>query len=218
LESPVVFIAPDFCLEARVRIFRITCLICVAFSPIIAQSQQQKLPTEAQSQSQDWIPQAIYNLGQTASSHSDFTFDHSMLVIASKVDQDDDSLRRVIAGVDGVSVHHFRFQSGAVCDPAILDAIRQQYQAAGWEHLARGHNKQGELIQSDVWFHLENAAIRKVAYMVVGRDQINFVTISGSISPIDLLHLSGHFGIPPIQGGAKIPNTTASQAPSQRAY
>jgi hypothetical protein len=35
---------------------------------------------------------------------------------------------------------------------------------------------------------------------------VNFVSISGSISPADLSHLSGHFGIPQIEGGVKVPD------------
>jgi hypothetical protein len=59
-----------------------------------------------------WIPQGVQNLQQSASSKSDFTFDHSMLVLASKVQHDNVDLRRVIAGVSGVSVLRYRF-SGA---------------------------------------------------------------------------------------------------------
>ena len=164
----------------------------------------------AQPVPQDWIPQAIQDLAQIATSHGDFTFDHSMLVFASKVDQDDDTMRRIIAGVDGVSIHRFHFLNGVANGPDILNAARQQYHAAGWEHLAGARHKEGSP-ETDVWFHFENNAIRNLAFLVVGRDHINFVTISGSISPIDLLHLAGHFGIPPIEGGIKIPNTSASQ-------
>jgi len=179
----------------------------------IAQTQPQ--PT-APVQLQHWIPQSILDLAQVASSHSDFTFDHSMLVLASKMDQDDDSMRRIIAGVDGVSVHRFHFQNGTSYDPELLNALRRDYHAAGYEHLAGGHNKDHGPGETDLWFHLENNAIRKMAFLVAKGDHVNFVTVSGSISPLDLLHLAGHFGIPPIEGGIKIPNSTASQAPAQQ--
>jgi hypothetical protein len=189
------------------------------FALFVATASFSQTQPSARPEPKDWIPQSVYNLGQAASSHSDFTFDHSMLVLASKIDQDDDSLRRIVAGVDGVSVHRFRFQNGVSYDPEILNAVKRDYHAAGYEHLAGAHNKEGGPGESDLWFHFENNAIRKMAFMVVGRDNINFVTVSGSISPIDLLHLAGHFGIPPIEGGIKIPNSVASQAPApQPAY
>jgi hypothetical protein len=190
-------------------------LAFLALIPILTAAGLGQSQPAAQTQPQDWIPQAIQDLRQAASSHTDFTFDHSMLVLAAKTDQDDDTMRRIVAGVDGVSVHRFRFQNGVSCDPEILNALRREYHAAGYEHLAGGHNKEGGPVGTDLWFHLENNAIRRMAFLVAGRDHINFVTVSGSISPLDLLHLAGHFGIPPIEGGIKIPNSAASQAPTQ---
>lgn len=187
-------------------------LLAVLLLSVSALAQVQ--PPQVQSPvQQDWIPRAVQDLAQTATSHSDFAFDHSMLVLASKVDQDDDSMRRIIAGIDGVSVHRFRFQDGFGYAPDVMNAVRQEYHAAGWEHLAGGGHKEGGA-ETEMWFRLENAAIRNMAFLVVSRDHVNFVTISGSISPIDLLHLAGHFGIPPIEGGIRIPNTAASQAPA----
>src|SRR5690349_19884878 len=68
----------------------------------------------------DWIPQALHSLGQPASSRTEFSLDHSMMVLSSKLDQDDLDLRRVVAGVDGVSVHEFRFHGAATHDPEAL--------------------------------------------------------------------------------------------------
>jgi hypothetical protein len=164
-----------------------------------------------QIQAQDWVPQGISSLGQDASSRTEFTLDHSMLVLASKMDQDNQDLRRVIAGVDGVSVHRFRFQAPGMYDPQVLDSVRQQYHAAGWQHVAGAHDKNGGPGATDLWFHFEHNAIRNVAVLLVGRDQVNFFSVSGSISPIDLLHLAGHFGIPRIEGGIVVPAPGAGQ-------
>jgi hypothetical protein len=61
---------------------------------------------EAQEQ-HEWIPQGILTLQQSASSKTDFTFDHSMLAVASKLEPDNEDLRRVIVGVSGISVHRY---------------------------------------------------------------------------------------------------------------
>jgi hypothetical protein len=37
--------------------------------------------------------------------------------------------------------------------------------------------------------------------------EVDFIAVSGSISPVDLAHLGGHFGIPKIEGGVVVPNT-----------
>ncbi len=171
-------------------------LVLIATSIALAQTQTPP---------QDWIPQGIESLGQNASSRTEFTLDHSMLVLASKMDQDDEDLRRVIAGVDGVSVHSFRFKTPAMYDPELLGSVRQQYHAAGWKHMVSTHDKNGGSGATDLWIRSENNVIRNIAVLFAGQTQLNFIAVSGSISPIDLLHLAGHFGIPKIQGGAVVP-------------
>jgi len=112
------------------KLSRSVFLVLIATSIALAQTQTPP---------QDWIPQGIESLGQNASSRTEFTLDHSMLVLASKMDQDDEDLRRVIAGVDGVSVHSFRFKTPAMYDPELLGSVRQQYHAAGWKHMVSTH-------------------------------------------------------------------------------
>src|SRR5271165_6561553 len=89
----------------------------------------------AQSQQTDWIPHGMEALGQQASSRTEFTLDRSMLVFAAKMDQDNEDLQRVIAGINGVSVHSYRFREPGLYDPAALIPIREQFHAAGWNHL-----------------------------------------------------------------------------------
>jgi hypothetical protein len=167
---------------------------------------------------QNWTPEAIVYLGQNASSRTEFNLDHSMVVLASKMDQDDTDFRRVIAGVDGVSVHHFRFPGDGMYDPRILTDVRQQYRAAGWQHISASHARYGGPGGTDVWVRLDHMMIRNVAVLVAGPNQVNFVSVSCVISPIDLAHLGGHFGIPPIQGGIALPRArnNADQYPLQQ--
>jgi hypothetical protein len=54
---------------------------------------------------------------------------------------------------------------------------------------------------------MENKAISDVAVLVAKPDDVNLIVVSGSISPLDLFHLGGHFGIPKIPGGAPMPDT-----------
>ena len=159
----------------------------------------------AQAPQPDWTPQSIEALGQNASSRTEFTLDHSMLVLASKADKDDEDLRRVIAGVNGISVHSYRFPKAGMYDPELLGTVRQQYRAAGWKHMVSTHDKNGGPGATDLWIHFENNAISRIAVLFAGQNQLNFIAVSGSISPLDLLHLGGHFGIPKIEGGVVVP-------------
>jgi hypothetical protein len=162
--------------------------------------------TEAQ-QPHDWIPQGIEALRQSASSKTEFTLDHSMLVFASKLDPDNEDLRRVIAGVSGLSVHSYHFPGPWMYDPGALSSVQEEYHAAGWKQLMNNHEKDGAPGVTDLWIRFENNAISNIAILVARSNEVNFIVVSGSISPLDLSHLGGHFGIPKIEGGVVVPNT-----------
>jgi hypothetical protein len=164
--------------------------------------------TEAQQQS-SWIPQGIETLQQSASSKTEFTFDHSMLVLASKLDSRNEDLRRVIAGVSALSVHNYHFPEAGQYDQSALSSVSEEYRAAGWKQLMNKHEKGGGPGMTDLWVRLENNAISNVAILLAKTNEVSFVVVSGSISPLDLSHLGGHFGIPKIEGGVVVPNTSA---------
>jgi hypothetical protein len=108
--------------------------------------------------------------------------------------------------VNALSVYSFRFTGGSTYDPAALNSVKEEYRAAGWKQLMDSHEKDGGA--SNLWIRLENFAISNVAVLQVKTNEVNLVVVSGSISPLDLSHLGGHFGIPKIEGGVMVPSTT----------
>ena len=180
------------------RSLRIGFLVLIAFSVIQTTEAQQSLGS---------IPQGLESLRHLASSKTEFTLDHSMLVFASKLGPDNEDLRRVIAGVSGVSVHRYHFPEAWTYDPQALNSVKEEYHAAGWKQLMNNHEKDGAPGVSDLWIRWENNAISNVAILVARSNEVNFFVVSGSISPLDLSHLGGHFGIPKIEGGVVVPNT-----------
>jgi hypothetical protein len=177
------------------RLSRIVLVLSIAMSAVQL--------TEAQ-RLEEWVPQGVEALRQSASSKTEFTLDHSMLVFASKLDPDNDDLRRVIAGVRGISVRSYRFRGFRMYDPAALSSVKQEYRTAGWKHLISNHEKSGGPGVTDLWIRIENNAISNVAILLARSNEVNFLLVSGSISPLDLSHLGGHFGIPRIEGGALV--------------
>ncbi|MGA8541470.1 MAG: DUF4252 domain-containing protein [Terriglobales bacterium] len=162
--------------------------------------------TAAQSQL-EWLPHGLDAVRQHASSKTEFTLDHSMLVMASKLDPDNEDLRRVIAGVSGVSVHRYQFPATWTHDPQILSSMKDEYHVAGWKQVV-DHAKDAGSETTDIWVRLENNAISNIALLMTKAHEVDFIVVSGSISPLDLTHLAGHFGIPKIEGGVVVPNTT----------
>ena len=169
------------------------------FAAVLAQAQQQTV----------WIPQGIEALQESSTSKSGFTFDHSMLVLASKLDSGNEDLRRVIAGISGISVHNYQFRNALPYDTAALSSIADEYRAAGWKQVLNKHDRDSDAGMTDLWVRMENNAISNVAVLLARPNEVSFVVVSGSISPVDISHLGGHFGIPKIEGGVVVPNTSA---------
>jgi hypothetical protein len=172
--------------------------LALAFISAVQFSSAQQAPEE--------IPQAVAALRQSASSKTEFTLGHSMLVFVSRLDADDADLRRVIAGVSEVSVHNYRFSGAWTYDPESLQSVKEDYRAAGWKHLVNKGGGNGGPGMTDLWIRFEHHAIANVAILVARSSEVTFIVVSGSISPLDLTHLAGHFGIPKIEGGVEVPN------------
>jgi hypothetical protein len=178
------------------RLFGMAVVFLIAIPALQLKAQEQH----------DFVPRGIEGWRQKASSKTEFTLDHSMLVIASKLEGDNEDVRRVIAGVNGVSVHRYKFPEAWIYDSKILDSVKDEYRAAGWKQVMN-REKNGSPGVTNVWVRLENNAISNIAVIVTKPNEVDFISVSGSISPVDLSHLGGHFGIPKIEGGVTVPNT-----------
>jgi hypothetical protein len=156
-------------------------------------------------QSIEDLPQSMQVLREGAASKTEFTLDHSMLVFASKLDSGNEDLLRVIAGVSGVSVHRYRFAEPWGYDLEALRLVKDEFSAGGWMQLVNKHDRSGAPGVTDLWVAWEDEAISDVAILIARSTEVDFVLVSGSISPLDLSHLGGHFGIPRIEGGVRVP-------------
>jgi len=53
---------------------------------------------------------------------------------------------------------------------------------------------------ADVWVVMDGVNMRGAVVMTETPQSLTLVTVAGNLSPIDLLHLRGHFGIPRFDG------------------
>jgi hypothetical protein len=185
---------------------RLRCTILLVLTAISVSRLSMAQP-QSSSQQPKTIPHGIETLREGASSKTEFTLDHSMLILASKLDPDNEDLRRVIAGVSGVSVHNFRYAKPATFDSQAIESVRDDYRSAGWKQVMNKSEKNGGPGVTYLWVRLENNAISNVAILVAKSNEVDFFVVNGSISPMDLSHLGGHFGIPKIEGGVEVPNS-----------
>jgi len=151
----------------------------------------------------DWAPPALAQLAALAAVKSSFTLDRNMLAMAAGVvPGSDPQTRQAMAKIDGVSVHLLRFGDAGIPNESEVDAIRRAYHLRGWKHLVTTTDAGGPLHNdmTDVWLVFDGANVRGAVVLVESPRSLTLATMAGNLSPIDLLHLRGHFGIPRFDG------------------
>jgi hypothetical protein len=190
---------------------RVAVLLLILMAPL-ALSTQNAQP--AQQPPMNWVPQGFEVLGQRAAFHTDFTFDRSMLQLAGYfVGDADQETRNAIAKLNSISVHSYHFAAPGLYDPAALDLIRRQFEAAGWRHLVAAHAKGDPFNsgQTDLWINFAHMDVTGTMVLFAGPRDLNLIAFNGDISTVDLLHLRGHFGIPRFPGDRFVPPGQATR-------
>ncbi len=163
-----------------------------------------------------WVPRGMERLGRTAPVHTDFTFDRSMLQLASGLwdGPADPATASALSRLNGVSVHSYHYAGAGMYDPRLLDVVRHQYSALGWQHLVTAHARNGEGA-TDLWISFHHLQVTGAVVLFENATNLNLIAFSGNLSPLDILHLRGHFGIPPFPGDhfGPAPGSTARIIP-----
>jgi len=114
------------------------------------------------------------------------------------IDDGNADTRRAVDKLDEISVYSYHFSSPGLYDRPALARVRADYAATGWTHLTTAH-AQGDPFssgQTDIWISFSHAQVTGMTVLLAGAKDIDLITLTGNLSPLDLLHLRGHFGIP----------------------
>ncbi len=162
-------------------------------APSTAAASQSPVPLE-------WTPPALDRLNMQAAMKSSFTLDRNMLNVAAGMIPDSQAEdRQVIRKLEGVSVHTMRFGDAGVPDEGAVTSIREAYHLRGWKHLVTTTKAGGGPVHNgttDVWVVMDGVNVRGAVVLAETPKSLTLVTVAGNLSPVDLLHLRGHFGIP----------------------
>ena len=138
----------------------------------------------------------------SAYSQTAFTFDRTMLQAADGFfSGGDPATRRVLAGLNSVTVRNYHARDYARYDPGALSFIDGQLRGAGWKHLVNA-NAHGGAASTDLWLHFSGGDINNVTVLSRGDRSMSVIDVNCDLRPLDLLHLSGHFGIPKVDENA----------------
>ena len=151
----------------------------------------------------DWTPPALGQLSTLAAVKNSFTLDRTMLnAAASTLPDTDEPTRQAINRIDGVSVHMLRFGTLGIPDEGAVNSIREAYHLRGWKHVVTTQGNGGPVHDgtTDVWVVMDGVNVRGAVVLAETPKSLTLVTVSGNLSPVDLLHLRGHFGIPRFDG------------------
>ena len=105
--------------------------------------------------------------------------------------------------LDGVSVHTMLFNEAGIPDEDAVAAVRASYHLRGWKHVVTtsDHGSPVHNGTTDVWVVLDGMNVRGAVVLAETPRSLTLVTVAGNLSPVDLMHLRGHFGIPKLDAG-----------------
>jgi len=111
---------------------------------------------------------------------------------------EDAAAREVIAGLTGIYVRSFTFDSDFAYPQGDVDRVRKQLSAPGWQRLVQVRSRKDHA-DVDVYISTERNKANGLAIIASEPREFTIVNIVGSVDLRKLQQLEGHFGIPKLQ-------------------
>jgi hypothetical protein len=161
--------------------------------------------------------EALMNLADQPATHTAFSFDRSMLQIAQNLLASGGmDANHAAAALTGISIDNYRYARPAFYTPETMASIISAYHAAGWKHLVNvnqtpANTSQPRATVTDLWLHFTGPDINGITVLARSPRDMSVIQVACELRPLDLVHLSGHFGIPKVD-----PNAVMVPAPDGR--
>ena len=173
--------------------------------------------SNASAQQPAGIQNAWTELANQPASHTAFSFDRTMMQVAQALLQSGGmSSERAAVALTGISLDNYHYSEPAFYTPEAMTAIIASYHAAGWKHLVNANQSPESSAQprgaiTDLWLHNSGPNIGGIVVLTRSPRDMSVIQITCDLRPLDLVHLSGHFGIPKVD-----PNAVMVPAPDGR--
>ena len=143
-------------------------------------------------------------LAAKASKTVDISLSGSMLQLGAKFldpkDPDQNKVKKLIGGLEGIYVKSFEFQKAGEWSPADLEAIRKQLKTPEWSKIVGVKSTKGGETD-EIYLRTGNGKITGVAILVAEPKELTVVNIAGPVDLDSLAELGGHFNIPKVDVG-----------------
>ena len=167
-------------------------LTCLAALPAMAAPQQFQLNLDS--------------VAAKASEHVDVSLNAATLQFAAKFldanDPDDAKVKKLIEGIEGIYVRHYKFKSAGAWTQVDLEPIRAQLRGPEWSKIV-GTTSSENGADTEVWLHLAGNKSIGVAILAAEPNSVTVVNIAGTIDLESLAKLGGHFGVPKVKPADK---------------
>jgi hypothetical protein len=150
------------------------------------------------------VSESLDSLADQPANHTGFVFDRTMMQVARGLLQSGDVVSgRAAASISRISYDDYHYAQPVRYTPEAMAAIIATYHSAGWKHLVNAHDNstdsgQHRSIATDLWLHFSGTDVDGVTVLARGVRNMSLVQVACDLRPLDLLKLSGHFGIPKI--------------------
>lgn len=143
---------------------------------------------------------SLERLGTKASETVNVTLDADLLQLAARFlsddgDQDTAQVKRLVAGLRGISIRSFEFKTAGEYSEADVESIRTQLKDPSWKRIVQTRSRtEGD---SDICLKMTaGGKIAGLAIIATQPKEFTVISIDGAIDPEGLGTLSGNFGIP----------------------
>jgi hypothetical protein len=160
---------------------------------------------------------ALMNLADQPATHTSFSFDRSELQAAQNLLASGGlDANHAAATLTGISVDNYHYPRPAFYTPETMASIIAGYHAAGWKHLVNANQTPANTAQphstvTDLLLRFAGPDSTGVTVLTRSPRDMSVIQIACELRPLDLIHLSGHFGIPKVD-----PNAVMVPAPDNR--
>ena len=153
----------------------------------------------ARAQQPPGVPEALLGLSSQSATHTAVVFDRDMLQGFLG--------ERPLAALNSITFESYRYHEPAFYTPEGMSALVHTFDAAGWRHLVNANasprnSASPQQPLTDLWLHFQGTDIDGCTVLIRAPRQMNVIEVSGLFRPLDLVRLSGHFGIPKVDPGA----------------
>jgi hypothetical protein len=146
------------------------------------------------------MPASLDKLAAKADETVDVTLDGTLLKLAGRFlsgkGDDESATRKILAGLESITVRSYEFAHDGEYDRADLDAVRAQVKAPQWSRIVGVRSKKdGDNV--DVYFKDGgNGNLGGIVVLCAEARSLTIVSVVGTIDPTQLASLGGEFGIP----------------------